>query len=84
MDLTSILSLFPHVLDSVVAIEKAAKGLPGSSKKAIVLDSIQAAAKVGSTIPIPQVALISKLIDTVVRELNVAGVFTKGVPANAS
>jgi len=72
-----IVSLFPKVLDSVVGIEKVAKGIPGPTKKAIFLNTLSALAKAGRLVPVPMISLISNMVDVVVTELNDSGVFTK-------
>lgn len=80
------LKLFPAVLGAVLALEKAPDtgALPGGSKKDILLGTLGELAKVGETIPVPQVALISSLIDAVVTALKNAGVFTSSAVHGAS
>jgi len=70
----------PVVLQGVVAIEAATHGLPGATKKQIVLQVITAGAGVAQSIPQAQVQQIGGLIDTVVGALNKSGVFVKDTP----
>jgi hypothetical protein len=80
--LKNFLQLFPGLFTSVIAIEQAVgPAVPGASKKQILLDSVSVAAKIGEAIPIPQVALISGLIDQIVASLHTAGVFTHAAKA---
>ena len=67
----------PHVAAAVQGIEATNAALPGQTKKQLVLTSIEAAAKVGESVPEPHVALISALIDTLVGVLNASGIFAK-------
>jgi hypothetical protein len=67
----------PYVTTAVQAIETSNSGLPGATKKQLVLAAITTAAKVGEAVPEPHVAVISALIDTIVNLLNAAGVFGK-------
>ena len=53
----------PYVLGAVQQIEATNAALPGSTKKAVILASVQAAAKVGEQVPEQHVALIANLID---------------------
>jgi hypothetical protein len=53
----------PYVLGAVQQIEATNAALPGATKKAVVLASVQAAAKVGEQVPEAHVQLISTLID---------------------
>jgi hypothetical protein len=80
MNFSNILAALKYtgpVTEAVQAIEATNAGLPGATKKQLVLASITAAAKVGETIPEPHVAIISALIDVIVGLLNTAGVFGK-------
>jgi hypothetical protein len=72
-----IFSYLPFVLAGVIAVEQAIGSQPGATKKAVVLSSIDAAAKVGEQVPQTQVQGISALIDSVVAVLNSTGVFSK-------
>jgi len=83
MNLLNILKFFPYVLGGVTAVEQVAGAVPGATKKQILLNSILTASKVGEQVPVPQVAAISTLIDSVVSELNASGVFTHKAPAAA-
>jgi hypothetical protein len=57
----------------------------GKTKKDIILNAIQLAAKVGESAGAvnPLIALVSQFIDSTVQSLNSAGVFTKIVAAAA-
>ncbi len=70
------LSLFPYVLQSVVAIEAVAKNLPGATKLQMLLNSVGAVAGVTSQLP-DMIGVISKLTASIVNDLNVSGIFTK-------
>ena len=76
-----ILSYLPSILKTVVAVEEVAKGLPGQSRKQIVLDIISTGAKGAEEIPEEHVKVIGTLIDTVVSALNKSGLFSKSKPA---
>jgi hypothetical protein len=69
------------VLTGVLAVEAAAKGLPGETKAGIVLNTIITGATVAESAPIPAVAGIAALINLTVSILNAAGVFTHAAPA---
>jgi hypothetical protein len=75
--LALLVTYLPVVLSGVTSIEVASKGLPGTTKKQIVLDIIQAGADTAEKIPQETVAGIGSLIDAVVGILNKSGVFTK-------
>ena len=81
--LLNILKFFPSVLLGVAAVEQTAGAMPGVAKKQILVNSILTAATVGEAVPVPQVAVISTLIDAVVSELNASGVFTHKAVAAA-
>ena len=67
----------PYVLTAVQGIQATNASLPGATKKEIVLASIQAAAKVGATVPESHVQIISSLVDLI------AGILFKPKPAAA-
>jgi hypothetical protein len=75
-----LLQNLPSILKAVMGIE-AAVTAPGATKKAMVMDSLAIAAKVGETVPATHVAAVSALIDTVVSGLNSSGVFKPSAPA---
>jgi hypothetical protein len=76
------LQYLPYVLQGVTAVELAVGAGKGQSKKQLVLNAVIAGAKVGETVPEDHVKLIGGLIDSVVSDLNTAGVFGKSpVPA---
>jgi hypothetical protein len=73
------LQYFPSVLSSVAAVEQVVgTAASGASKKQLIMDSVAVAAKIGEAVP--QVALISGLIDQVVTSLNTIGVFKHAAP----
>lgn len=69
-----ILSNLPAILKAIIGIE-AAVTAPGATKKAMVMNSLAIASKVGETIPESHVAAVSAVIDSVVNSLNTSGVF---------
>jgi hypothetical protein len=73
------LSYAPSVSGAVSAIESIwGKTVPGSTKKALVMASIQAAAKVGESVSNPEVQVISFLVD------EIAGVLFPAAPAQTA
>jgi hypothetical protein len=74
-----LLQNLPSILQAVIGIEAAVKA-PGATKKAMVMNSLAIAAKVGEAVPETHVAAISAAIDSIVSSLNAAGVF-KSAPA---
>jgi len=70
----------PYVVQAVIAIEQTIRGVPGSVKRQIVLDAIQAGAA-GTDEPKPaglNEHIVGTMIDNVVATLNQSGVFQKG------
>lgn len=84
-----ILSNLPAILKAIIGIESAVTA-PGATKKAMVMNSLAIASKVGETIPESHVAAVSAVIDSVVNSLNTSGVFahkssgTTAAPAPAA
>ncbi len=78
----------PAVLAGVLAVEKAAAGLPGQTKQEIVVNTIvtgaQSAAKAAEGVSVPAVSAVGALVDIIVAILNAAGLFTHGNPGPAS
>ena len=74
---TILLSMqyLPHVLAAVKSIEEVVGAGNGKTKKQIIMEAIQAGAKVGGNVPNEHVVLISNLIDMVVTMLNASGIF---------
>ncbi len=72
-----ILKYLGPVLQAVTDVEKVIGAGNGSTKKQLVLDSLTAAAKVGQTVDIPEVAVIGAIVDTTVATLNASGIFKK-------
>lgn len=81
--LQSILGYLPYVLAGVMAVEQSVSAAPGANKKAIVLASVTAAAQVGEQVPEAHVQAISHLIDSIVSQLNKAGIFGHTTPPAA-
>ena len=75
---SQIMAYTPAVMAGVTAAEASSQS--GSNKKQAVLSAIQAGTKVGETIPVPQVAAISGLIDLVVSIFNALGIFKHSLP----
>lgn len=69
-----LLQNLPAILKAVMGIE-AAVTAPGATKKAMVMNSLAIAAKVGESIPETHVAAVSAMVDSVVGSLNSSGVF---------
>lgn len=78
-----LLQNLPGIIQAVVGIEAAVQA-PGATKKAMVMASLDIAAKVGEKIPEAHVAAVSALIDSVVGSLNAAGVFTNKLSSGSS
>lgn len=74
--LQTILGYLPFVLAGITAVEQNVSSAPGATKKALVMSSIQIAAKVGEQVPNSHVSAISALIDSIVAQLNASGIFT--------
>ena len=72
---TATLQYAPLALSTIGSIEQAAAGLPGETKAQIAISVIQAAAVAGESVPIPQVAAISEMINLFVAILNATGLF---------
>ncbi len=66
----------PSVLTAVVAVENTAKSLAGATKKALVVNLVQTAARVAEQTPNAAVSGIGCLVDIIVSILNAAGLFT--------
>ena len=76
--LALVLSYLPVILTTVKSVEEIAQGVPGQSKKDMVLNIISAGAKGAEQIPEAHISGIGTLIDVVVGQLNQSGVFKKG------
>lgn len=74
--LDAILRYFPLALAGVVAVEQTIKEAPGTTKKAVVMASIQAAAKVAEQSDESHVQTVGALIDGIVDAFNRSGFFT--------
>jgi hypothetical protein len=81
--LLGIQTYFPLVLTGVIAIEQQIKAEKGASKKQILVDTIDTAAKLGETAGNADVALVSTLIDVTVASLNATGAAGFGKTAAA-
>jgi len=73
------LQYLPYILEAVKAVEKAAEGIKGASKKQVVLSTVVAAKAIGAigsnqnSIPQEHIQIVDNLIDSVVAALNNAG-----------
>lgn len=67
----------PLTVQAIVAIEQAAKGMPGQSKREIAIQTIQTSARVAQGVPNTSVAGIGALVDLLVTVFNATGLFTK-------
>lgn len=73
-----ILSFLPDIIRGVKAVEEVMASAKGSDKKAVIITSaIDAAAKVGATVDNKTVAAVGATIDSVVTQLNNAGILSK-------
>ncbi len=72
----------PAVLQGVLAVEQAAKGLPGQTKEQLIVDAIVAGANAAQNVPIPQVQGIAALVALFVTIFNAAGLFRHKAPAS--
>jgi hypothetical protein len=73
----------PAVLTGVLAVEKAAAGLPGETKSQLVVNTIVAGATAAEGVPVPAVQGIAALVALFCTILNAAGIF-KPKPAPAA
>lgn len=67
------LKYLPHVLSAVTAVEQTLGAGKGESKKKVIMDAIQAGAKVAGGVDEDHVAAIGVLVDRVVGSLNDSG-----------
>lgn len=67
------LQYLPVILQAVVAVEKAIGSGNGQTKKKIILDAVQAGAKVVGQVDHEEVAAVGNLVDSVVGALNQSG-----------
>ena len=65
-----MMKYLPYVINAVTAIEATLGPGNGASKKTLVLNAVQAAAKSGESVPDAHVQAISTLIDSTVATLN--------------
>ena len=70
----------PAILTGIIAVEQAAKGLPGDSKASIVINTIAAGAQAAQGVPVPSVQGIAALVNLMVAILNAAGLFKHSTP----
>ncbi len=80
----SILKYLPYILGGVVAVQQAIPTAPGTTKKQVVLNAINAAAAVGEQIPESHIAAISALIDSTVTTLHTTNLLGFGTPVLAT
>lgn len=69
------LKYFPLILQAVVVVEQIASNKEGKDKKALVVDSINAATQLLGNVDNEQVKVVGTLIDTTVTVLNKTGIF---------
>jgi hypothetical protein len=67
----------PAAVAAILAIENAAKPLPGRSKREVAIQAIQASSRVAQGVPSPPVAGIGALVDLFVTIFNATGLFSK-------
>ena len=72
---TAAATYAPAILGGVIAVEQAAKGLPGQTKADLVVNTILAGSQAAEGVPIPAVAGIAALVNLFVQILNAAGLF---------
>ena len=81
--LLAFLQVLPATLGAIKAIEDAYQGVPGTDKKQLMLNAIQAGAQAGQAIPHVQVQAYSAAIDLTVQAFNRAGIFqSRSTPRN--
>jgi hypothetical protein len=87
--LNRFFGIFSHVTTWVIALEQALpqSGL-GQTKKEIILNGIEVAAKVGGVVGTalgqPEISAISIFIDQTVSKLNASGAFKSAAPVPAT
>lgn len=79
--LFALVQLLPVILQAIMGVEEVIGAGNGSTKKQMVLDSIQAVAKAGESVPNGLVSAVSGFIDSTVGNLNSSGIFKKSGPA---
>jgi len=80
----STMAYAPGVLGSVIAVENAVhQSVPGTDKKQLIVNAIDAGAKAAQGVPIPEVQGIAALVDLFVNILNATGLFHHATPAAA-
>lgn len=68
------MSFFQIAMQAVVAVEQVIGRGKGDGKRKIVIDAVQAVAKVAGEDGHPQVAAIGTLVDSIVGSLNQSGI----------
>jgi len=74
------MSFFQIALQAVVAVEQAIGRGKGEGKRKVVVDAVQAVAKVAGESGHEQVAAVGTLVDSIVNSLNQSGIL-EGWPA---
>jgi hypothetical protein len=82
--LQDIEAYLPLTLKAIVAVEQTVTAeKAGASKKQVVLDIVQTAAKVAEGVPVAPVAALGAITDAVVGILNSTGLFSHSPAAPA-
>jgi hypothetical protein len=71
-----ILQLLPYVLQAVVAVEQALPNASGTTKKAVVMSTVDAATQAGTQVSPDAVKALAAAVDSLVAVLNQSSVFT--------
>lgn len=74
-NLLKVLNFFPYVFQGAQLLQTSLPGIPGTSKKEILLAVLQAGTAVGETVPEPHVQAISLMIDLLVSVFKKTGIF---------
>lgn len=83
-----LLQNLPAILQAIVGIERLVvetrMEVSGATKKAMVMSSVIVAAKGGDSIPASHLAAVGALIDSVVGDLNAAGLLPRATSTAAT
>lgn len=75
--LAGFLKYGPYALAAVQGVETAVGPGNGATKKQLAVAAILSIAHAGESVPVPQVQIISAVVDTIVGTLNGMGAFGK-------
>ncbi len=78
-----VLKYLGTVLQAMKDVEVVIGAGNGKAKKEVILGAISAAAKVGATVDVPEIAVWSAVVDSTVTVLNESGVFQHGTQAGS-